>query len=108
MSKKLTRIERKLTVDERRRHAKIRAAAEKEFPSKRRSSAAASLGIPATIRAEREAQGLTWYALAQKSRIPNQATIRDIELGKDVKISSLQAVAAALGLSLELTPSSVA
>jgi hypothetical protein len=34
--------------------------------------------------------------------IPRQATIRDIEQGKDVKVSDLQAVAAALGLSLEL------
>ena len=34
--------------------------------------------------------------------IPNQATIRDIEQGKDVKLSKLQAVASALGLELEL------
>ncbi len=34
--------------------------------------------------------------------IPNQATIRDIEQGKDVKLSNLQAVASALGLELEL------
>jgi hypothetical protein len=32
----------------------------------------------------------------------NQATIRDMEQGKDVKFSDLQAVAAALGLKLEL------
>ncbi len=32
----------------------------------------------------------------------NQATIRDIEQGKDVKLSNLQAVASALGLELEL------
>jgi hypothetical protein len=34
--------------------------------------------------------------------IPIQATIRDIEQGKDVKLSYLQAVASALGLELEL------
>jgi hypothetical protein len=49
-----------------------------------------------------EAQGLTWYALAQRAAIPNQATIRDIEQGRDVKLSNLQAVATALGLELEL------
>ena len=54
------------------------------------------------IRQAREARGLTWYALAKAAGIPNQATIRDIEQGKDVKFSNLQAVAAALGLRLEL------
>jgi len=43
------------------------------------------------------------YALAKAAGIPNQATIRDIERGKDVKLSSLQSVAAVLGLKLELT-----
>ena len=41
-------------------------------------------------------------SLPERSAIPNQATIRDIEQGKDVKLSNLQAVAAALGLELEL------
>ena len=48
------------------------------------------------------AAGRPWYALARLTGIPNQATIRDIEQGKDVKLSNLQAVAAALGLTLEL------
>jgi hypothetical protein len=43
--------------------------------------------------------------LAQKAGVPNQATVRDIELGKDVKVSNLQAVARALGLELDLVPS---
>lgn len=55
-------------------------------------------------RAAREAQGLTWHALAQRTGIPNHATIRDIEQGKDVKLSNLRAVARALGLELELVP----
>ena len=42
------------------------------------------------------------YALAQRAGVPNQGTIRDIEQGKDVKLSNLQAVASALGLELEL------
>ena len=33
--------------------------------------------------------------------IPDQATSRDIEQGKDVKLSNLQAVASALGLEVE-------
>jgi transcriptional regulator with XRE-family HTH domain len=59
-------------------------------------------GIPARIRQAREAQGLTWYALAKLAGIVNQATIRDIEKGQDVKLSDLECVAAALGLRLEL------
>ena len=34
--------------------------------------------------------------------IPNPSTVRDIEYGRDTKLSSLQAVAKALGLRLEL------
>lgn len=34
--------------------------------------------------------------------IPHQATIRDIEQGKDVKLSNRRAVVPALGLELEL------
>ncbi len=58
--------------------------------------------MPARIREARDAQGLTWYASAQRASIPNQRTIRDIEQGKDVKVSNLRAVAGALGLELEL------
>jgi hypothetical protein len=38
----------------------------------------------------------------QSRGIPNHATIRNIEQGKDVKFSNLEAVAAALGLEVEL------
>jgi ribosome-binding protein aMBF1 (putative translation factor) len=102
---KLQRVERRLTAEQRRRHAQIRAAADKDFPRKIVGRAAAAPGLGAAIRAAREAQGLTWYALAQKAGVPNQATVRDIELGKDVKVSNLQAVARALGLELDLVPS---
>jgi transcriptional regulator with XRE-family HTH domain len=54
------------------------------------------------IRAAREAQGLTWYALAKRAGIPNPNTVRDIEYGRDTKLSSVEAVAEALGLRLEL------
>src|SRR5437870_1033334 len=101
MAKKLVHINRPLTSEERQRLAKIREAAQRDFPptTSRKESPP---GIPVAIRAAREAQGLTWYALAQRAGIPNQGTIRDIEQGKDVKMSNLQAVAKALGLELEL------
>lgn len=101
--KRPERVERRLTDEERARHGKIREGATRDFPPKHASGRKASPpGIPSEIRAAREARGLTWYALAKLSGIPNQATIRDIERGKDVKLSRLQAVANALGLRLEL------
>jgi hypothetical protein len=101
--RKLQHVNRQLTDEERARHARVRQAAVKDFPPKRGAGRKPSPpGIPARIRQAREVQQLTWYALARQAGIPNQATIRDIELGKDVKLSNLQAVAAALGLELEL------
>jgi DNA-binding XRE family transcriptional regulator len=100
---KLKHINRRLTDEERARHAKIRAAAMQDIPPKPDAGVKPSpSGIPARIRQAREAQGLTWYALAKVAGIPNQATIRDIEQGKDVKFSNLQAVARVLGLELAL------
>ena len=101
--KKLKHINRRLSTEERARDARIREAAMKDFPPKDGAGRKPSPpGIPTRIRQARESQGLTWYALARQAGIPNQATIRDIEQGKDVKLSNLQAVAAALGLELEL------
>ncbi len=100
---KLKHVNRRLTEEERARHARIREAAMKDIPPKPGAGRNPSPpGIPAQIRQAREAQGLTWYALAKRAGIANQATIRDIEQGKDVRLSNLQAVAAALGLELEL------
>jgi DNA-binding XRE family transcriptional regulator len=95
-------IERMLTPAERERFAAIREAATRDYPPKSPPRKPAPPGIPTAIRQAREAQGMTWYALAQAAGVPNQATIRDIEQGKDVKLSNLQAVAKALGLELEL------
>ena len=61
-----------------------------------------SKGIGARLRESREAQGLTWYAVAKRANIPNSATVRDIECGRDVKLSSLEAVAMALGMQVSL------
>src|SRR5437870_6554226 len=104
MSRKpLEHVNRPLTEKERARHARIRAAAIQDIPPKPGAGQKPSPpGIPARIRQAREARGLTWYALAKAAGIPNQSTIRDLERGKDVKLSNLQSVAAALGLQLEL------
>ncbi|MFW5693269.1 MAG: helix-turn-helix domain-containing protein [Thermoguttaceae bacterium] len=100
---KMQHVHRRLTEEERARHAQIRKAAVEQFPPKAGTGRRPSPpGIPAQIRAAREARGLTWYALAKAAGIPNQATIRDIEQGRDVKLSNLQSVADALGLTLEL------
>lgn len=101
--RKLTHVNRRSTDAERVRDARIRAAVTKDFPPLPGTGRKPSPpGIPTRIRQAREHRGLTWYALAQQAGIPNQATIRDMELGKDVKLSNLQAVAAALGLELNL------
>src|SRR5437870_10392348 len=102
--KRLKHISRRLTDEERARHAQIRRAAMQDFPPKPSTGRTPSPpGIPARIREAREARGLTWYALAKAAGVPNQATIRNIEQGKDVKLSSLQSVAAVSALKLELT-----
>ena len=102
--KKPKHVNRLLTEEERALHARIREAAMAEIPPKKGAGPEPSPpGIPTQIREAREARGLTWYALAKLAGIPNQATVRDIEQGRDVKLSSLQAVAAALGLRLSLT-----
>ena len=102
MAKKLKHVNRRLTDEERLRHAEIRKAAIKAIPPKPTGRRLSPPGIPSQIREAREAHGLTWYALAKLAGIANQATIRDIERGRDVHLSNLQAVAGALGLKLEL------
>ena len=103
VKKKLQRVNRRLTDEQRARHSLVREATIRDFPPKPgRRRKASPPGIPAQIRAAREERGLTWYALTRLAGIPNQATIRDIEQGKDVKLSNLQRVADALGLKLEL------
>jgi len=92
-----------LTDEERERHEQIHEAAMNDFPPKGNDGRPASPpGIPSQIRETREAKGLTWYALSKLAGIPNQGTLRDIEQGRDVKLSSLQAVAKVLGLKFEL------
>ncbi len=90
-------------AEERGRLDEIRAKVRSEFPPRDPPRLQpASEGIAARIRAAREARGLTWYAVAKRAGIPNPSTVRDIEYGRDTKLSSVQAVADALGLRLEL------
>lgn len=101
--KTFKRIERPATEEERKRHAAIRQKIMQEFPPKEDAGRKESPpGIAAQIRQAREAQGLTWYALAKRAGIPNAETIRDIEYGQDAQISTVQLVAKVLGLRLEL------
>jgi DNA-binding phage protein len=109
MAKKaFQRIIRPATADDRKRHAEIRAKVMQEFPpaedAGRRDSPP---GLPAQLRAAREAKGLTWYAVAKLAGIPNPNTVRDIEYGRDAQLSNVKAVATALGLRLELVEEKV-
>jgi ribosome-binding protein aMBF1 (putative translation factor) len=101
----IKRIHRRGTLsrEETKRLQDLRAKVQREFPpSKNPRLKPVKTGIAASIRAAREAQGLTWYAVSKEAGIPNPNTVRDIEYGRDTKLSSVQAVAEALGLRLEL------
>jgi ribosome-binding protein aMBF1 (putative translation factor) len=101
--KNFKRIVRPATAEERKRHAAIRQTIVEEFPPAPGAGPRESPpGIPQQIRQAREAQGLTWYALAKRAGIPNANTVRDIEFGRDAQLSTVQVLAKALGLRLEL------
>jgi ribosome-binding protein aMBF1 (putative translation factor) len=89
--------------EERKRLQEIREKVIAEFPPRKPPRLQpARTGIAARIRTAREARGLTWYAVAKEAGIPNPSTVRDVEYGRDTKLSSVQAIAKALGLRLEL------
>ena len=90
-------------AEEAKRLAEIRAQAKREFPpTEQPRLKPVTEGIGARLREARETQGLTWYAVAKRAGIPNPATVRDLECGRDVKLSSLEAVAMALGMQVSL------
>ncbi len=94
--------QRKRTEAEKKRHAAARELVKKDFPpSKSPKLQPVKSGVGADIRAAREAQGLTWYAFAKMAGVPNPATIRDIEYGRDAKLSNVAKIVDALGLSLQ-------
>ena len=106
--KEFKRIARPATSEERQSHAEIRAKIMQEFPPAENAGPIPSPpGLPAQIRAAREAKGLTWYAVAKLAGIPNPSTVRDIEYGRDAQMSNVKAVAQALGLRLELVSEKV-
>ena len=105
---RFNQIVRLATAEEQERHAAIRQAIVKEYPPAEGTRRPESpLGIPSQIRQARESRGWTWYALAKRAGIPNANTVRDIEYGRDAQLSTVQAVAHALGLRLELTEEKV-
>lgn len=106
--KKFKRIERPATAEERQRHAEIRQKIAREFPPAPDTGREESPpGIPTQIRQAREARGLTWYALAKLAGIPNANTVRDIEYGRDAQVSTVQLLAKALGLRMDLVEEAV-
>ncbi len=91
------------TDEERQRLRDIREKVMQEFPPREIPQLQpVTSGIGAQIRAAREAQGLTWYSLAEKAGLESANIVRDIEYGREVKLGDIEAVAAALGLKLEL------
>ena len=45
---------------------------------------------------------MTWYTLAEKAGVPGANIVRDIEYGRQVTLTHIEAVVAALGMKLEL------
>lgn len=105
MAKKIQRIRRTTPIerDEIERLNEIREKVRQEFPPTERAKLQpATSGIGARLRAARESQGLTWYAVAKLAGIPSPSTVRDIEYGRDTKLSNVEALADALGLRLDV------
>ena len=104
MAKKIPeRITRKLTAEEKARHAMIREQIVQEFPPAQTTKhQPVQTGIAADLRKARKAQGLTYYAVAKRAGLPNSNTVKDVEYGRDAKLSNIEAIAKVLGLKLEL------
>jgi hypothetical protein len=101
--RKTERISRRLTAEERSRHTEIREQVTREFPPVTKPKhQPVPTGIAADLRRARKSQGLTYDAVAKLADIPNSNTVKDIEYGRDVKLSNIEAVAKVLGLKLEL------
>ncbi len=104
MGKKFTRVTKPESVEGQKRRASVRAKVKKEYPPESRE-ARTPVGIARQIRDARTAQGLTWYAVAKRAGIPNSGPVRAIEAGQDAKLSSVEAIAAVLGLRLSAVES---
>ena len=96
-----------VSEEERRRLQEIRKKVMEEFPPRDPPRLQpAACGISVQIRLAREAQGLTWYSLAEKAGLSSANVVRDIEYGREVTLPDIEAVVAALGLKLELVEQS--
>ena len=101
--RKTERITRRLTAEERARHTEIREQVGEEFPpAQEDKTPAGAYRDRCGFTTSRKAQGLTYYAVAKQAGIPNSNTVKDIEYGRDAKLSNIEAVAKVLGLKLEL------
>ncbi len=99
------RISRPLSREEQMRHAEIRRQVTQEFPpATQKKHRPVRSGIASELRKARKAQGLTYYAVAKLAGIPNSNTVKDIEYGRDAKLSNIEAIAKALGLKLQVLP----
>jgi DNA-binding XRE family transcriptional regulator len=98
---RLTHIERPMTKEEREQAATIREGARKDFPPKETPERPIPPGIPRRIHDARKERGVTRYELGKIAGVPSTA-VRAIEEGDDVPMSQFRAVAAALGLTIEL------
>jgi ribosome-binding protein aMBF1 (putative translation factor) len=91
------------TDEERERIREVREKVMDEFPPRDQPRLQpATGGIGAKIRSARESQGLTWHSLAEKAGGLNTNVVRDVEYGREVTLANIEAIAAALGLKLEL------
>lgn len=101
--KKTERVLRELDSKEKARHATIREQVANEFPpAKKKRRLPVRTGIGAELRKARKAQGLTYYAVAKQAGIPNSNTVKDVEYGRDARLSNIEAIARVLQLKLEL------
>ena len=100
--KKLERITRPLTAEEKARHAQIREQAMQEFPLAEKKQQPLDTGIAADLRRARKARGLTYEAVAKEAGLPNANIFKDVEYGRNTELPSMEAIAKALGLKLEL------
>lgn len=99
------------TAEARAEEHRIRELAEQEFPPAKRSAARADaaaldeklLDLLATLRAERERQGLSLADVVERTGL-NLSTVSRLELGKvpNPTYGTLRAYAEALGMSLEI------
>ena len=103
MDKKFTRVSRTLTAQQKQAYDAVRQEAKEAFPPLDPPHGPSEKGrIALAIRAARQAHGLTFEQLAQQAGVADAETVRDIEFGSDAKLSDVAAIAAALGLRLEL------